>query len=253
MTIAVIVLTLTVMHGRVIAASAESCENWTGRTISENSYLSIATVLNHFDGIPPKDEFETTANHKRRFSEKLSEMTSPFIIKRSEPLGKRYRKWNYKYNADEGVLTINVGILPGYFRGDVGYTDALMKQAQRSLEGDIIEVSNEVLRQKNESFFYRTSNRYFYPTIKGQYGVTDVIEKIRIEARKAKGIKERSQTALVVEIVYPYVSEEEYYVAPTVDSPKKRYITDEIIWVDIQCALIIDENNTIFRAYTPKE
>lgn len=250
---AIIVLTLTIIHGRAITAPAESCENWIGRTISEDSYFGIETVLDHFDGIPPKDEFETTADHKRRFSEKLSKMTSPFVIKRDEPLEKRYRKWNYRYNADEGVLTINVGILPGYLRGDTGYTDALMKQTSRSLEEDIIEVSNSILRQKNKSSLYLTSDMYFYPTIREQYGVTDIIEKLRIEARKAKSIKEGSQTALVVEMAYPYVSKEEYYIAPTVDSPKKRHITDEIIWVDIQCALIIDENDTISRAYTPKE
>lgn len=249
------------------AAFAQDCQSYIG---TSPSLTPIQDAIAQFDGITPKDEFETTDEYEARIAAASSGAQSLVIPKTLDPA-------SLDYDADRQVFKVGrylfdnanmpVGDLWSYGGPfyDAGNYDS------RSYNIDIVvDQDDEVTGAYTGTNAYGASTEvaeidriywgvYERPvSIRDGFSASSLIEgegdyigEIPMVSAEARQFKDGARTAFVVVPNAPWQVRyrEEFGSDATIQNPAEIKNVMNVLFADIQCALVIDRIGTAVAAF----
>jgi hypothetical protein len=172
--------------------------------------------------VPPKDEFETTADYEKRI-EKLRAEAKPtrtkFTLVFNEQLS--------QYDADNQTLNIMT-----LFNKRSGFSTALIKSDTQTSSYDATNAFGAVRKVT------KISTQSYWLDLKSNLADEPVIVDLKLDIPTAKSLKESLRTLIYFELSEPYVERDLTQKTPTFNSPTDtvsltiRYITSPIeLWL----------------------
>ncbi|WP_430414268.1 hypothetical protein [Parasphingorhabdus sp.] len=254
---------------------AETCENYIGQTpqISE-----IETAIERNQPLAPKGEFETATQYEARKATE-TKITGPLVISMKLE-GSTINKNGLEYDADRQVFKLNrYAFAYGGLRvKDLwGFGSPLSNEDARNAR---MHISLLVKKEDKPTGTYEASNAFGRKTevikLDGiQWGIYDrplqsdyrtsytaadvvaaepetgMIGEIPVPITEAKQFKESASVAVVVEPQAPWSIKyrKGYPSKPTIRRPLEETVVLNVLFADIQCALILDGNKRVAAAF----
>ncbi len=246
-------------------AYASECSQYLGQQVQ---LTEIETAISMFSSMKPKGEFESTAQYNKRIEEQKKSMPNTLIIHKV-PDDRGY----IKYNADSQKLQIityafNIGGVRSYAVLDPGKPlHGIIKRGTTNIE---VAISKEDAITGT----YEGTNSYGATTTitnisRIQRGIFDkkaerigdglfpaadekphIAGEIPLNPQQARELKQTLQLAFAVRPKFPYIGfGKSYTPPPTMQDPRKIDLSVEILFADIQCGLVLDEENKVLGAF----
>lgn len=266
-------LTAQTPEAPVLHVPSVNCASYAGQTVAP---ITIDAAMARYAGMTPRGEFESTAEFEARRARAGG--TGPLIIGKI-PDPERYGDPNgrgdfFRYDADRQVLRIisyafdNKNFTmddifgygaPMYREGD--YTprfsnvDVVISETNRPLGSyrgrNAFGVAATVIRvNRTLSAIY---DRPLPGTSEGLFphvGPDNVVGELHMDPVTARHAKLTMRVAFVVVPKEPFVvSHTTSPSTATIDNPQEVTVTTRVLFADIQCALLLDERNTVLGAY----
>lgn len=251
---------------------AQSCETYIGQT---PKLTDIKTAIEQNQSIKPKGEFESTTEYQARLARE-TRIAERLIIP------KKINATKLSYQADEESFKVGVGTFDDQYAvfsnalWEVGgpfydpkapfgvkrYADTRIKKEDLPTgtykaanafgrEVEVIEldsISWGIFDRKLEGRNFRNSRQeLIVPPVKN----TDYIGRFAIPRAKAAAFKASATAAFVVEPKKPWsVSHREAFPSKaTIRRPLKETNVINVLFADIQCALLLDADKKVVAAF----
>lgn len=242
-------------------SSQQSCGAYVGKTVEP---LSFAQAAGPFLKIPPKDEFETTAQYTARINAAAGDRIDKTII-----LGKQLlNKDHMIYDADKELLTIDAYIFDTWFI-DVHAQLRAIKQddkikADRSNNLTAMIVANDSATGQYEATngygakftvmrYIRDLRSVFErPLPTGAFSLfstAGVLATLPLHPDEARQLKSTAQVAFAVRPFAPFIiSGERALDTPSSTNPMEITERFQTLFAQIDCALLLNGSKVVMAA-----
>lgn len=252
-----------------------SCENYLG---TEVSLISFDDAFQEITLLPPKGEFETTADYQARVEN--IEIPTQLIIARKADIASSGDRDLIFYNADTSVLKIsefafgnmNIGahLISQYNTPELDfdfnaifYHSVPFSEEKTSTEhysasnsyGTTVEVQKdyvdaELLIDPRRAGMSASMFKNLYPYNPTSKENNNVIGEVNLAPIEAKSVKEAASLAFVVEPSKPYKFMKSYtFPEAKINSPYEKEYSTKVLVAKVQCGLWLNAENTVIGAY----
>ncbi|MBF0235863.1 MAG: hypothetical protein HQK65_22945 [Desulfamplus sp.] len=240
-------------------------------------FVNINNYIDHFSSIDmKKNEFETTIEYNKRIKNAVDKVNlKGVLIETTKDLNQlKYDAENQRfyfnsYFFSNTTYTFVVQALKnsGQFEklivsdqvaylsvGPTGTKSLGTYQAQNAM-GANFTIQKGVAHRVFLVSYRDFDNKFnFLQTVivldEGRIGdsVTErEIAYLNIERERAKNIKEKLKTGVMVDLVYPYYVSGEYKITPTSTNPRDVLVTSDNFIVNFKCGFITDSKGKVLK------
>lgn len=251
-------------------AAGDLCAKYVDTTVKPLTFGEAETALGRLKKIPPKGEFETTAQYQARRASALGNVPASSLIIAKQPEDRSF----FEYDADQQKLriksfafdntnfdTFHAFTSAGYYGkidvSDESNFDILIATTEKSTGSyvatnafgvavRVTRVQSDVQAIFDRSAFLQDSN--VFPAAASS--PAGVIGELSLSPKQAQALKPNLRIAFVVRPKEPYLVNSFYHAgAPTIDDPRDITEHFSIIVADIQCGLVMDAHNKVLGSY----
>ena len=273
-----VAVAIFVAHSEGAGAPPQLCSPYLGQRITVKSFDEVSAI---YSKIPPKDEFETTEQYRRKTEAITSNNAGVFIV------SKKIEDLKYvPYDADRGALMVqafafnNIGFdVQGalyYAKLPTGINNIYVVISEEDKRVGTYTGQNSFGAKTQITKTTRTTKAIFqssaeYYPVKRVYKIGDhdvtgidhkletlflnidkdyVLGKIQLPPDKAKNLRNNLRIAFVIKPKPPFLVKSNYpFGETTMLNPEEIRIAATVLIADIHCGLLMDETNTLIGAY----
>lgn len=244
-------------------AVPSECQSRVGQTVAVSSF---AEVWNQLPTVPPRDEYESSADYAVRLSAAALPAEQVFTIRRNPSLvrqGLTYdpdRRTLTVYRDAFGAAEVNFGAVMrvGRERGRDNFASAIgFMVGQTQVDTDTYEATNgfgarfQITRtlRRVEALWERAGELGEDPFEGMQSGRVAVLT---MEPATARALIEQGGAALEIAARPPYRITGQSTLAATFQRPRDILNETQVLTGDIRCGFLLDANDTVLHAFAVK-